>query len=167
MNRFRLLAVALTVSLIALALTACGGSSSTTTATQTVTETQTQTQQQTQDQTQTQQTQEQTQTGGNGGKVYTQDNTTVNVATGDSFTIQLPINPSTGYHWEVDLPMGYVQVSDDILQPEDQGNIVGQGTAEQWVFSADTPGTGTIDFSLFAPGGTQPKQSVTFTVNAS
>ena len=161
MNRFRLISTASAVALLALALTACGGSSSSTTATQTVTETQTQTEtQQNTDQGQT--------TSSNGGTVYTENNTDVNVATGDSFTIQLPINPSTGYTWVPNVPMGYVQVSDTILEPEDQGNIVGQGTAEQWVFSADTPGTGTINFDLMPPGqGKTPERTVTFTVNAS
>ena len=93
-------------------------------------------------------------------------NTTTNVKAGDSFTIELPINPSTGYRWQVDLPMGYVQVSDEILEPDDAGNIVGQGTAERWVFSADTPGTATIDFKLLPPGSDTPEQSVTFTVTA-
>jgi inhibitor of cysteine peptidase len=162
MNRFRLISIASAVALLALALAACGGSSSSTTATQTVTETQTQTQTETQQNTDQGQT-----TSSNGGKVYTEDNTDVNVATGDSFTIQLPINPSTGYTWVPNVPMGYVQVSDTILEPEDQGNIVGQGTAEQWVFSADTPGTGTITFDLMPPGqGKTPDRTVTFTVNA-
>ena len=167
MHRFRLITPVSALVLIALALSACGGGS-TTTATQTVTEAQTQTQQDTQQQTQTQdqqQTQQQSQS--NGGKVYTEDNTTVNIATGDSFTVQLPINPSTGYTWVPNVPMGYVQVSDNILQSQDQGNIVGQGSAEQWVFSADTPGTGTINFDLMPPGqGKKPERTVTFTVNA-
>ena len=99
--------------------------------------------------------------------MYTEDNTDVNVATGDSFTIQLPINPSTGYTWVPNVPMGYVQVSDTILKPDDAGNIVGQSTAEQWVFSADTPGTGTITFELMPPGqGKKADRTVTFTVNA-
>lgn len=160
MNRFRLISIASAVALLALALAACGGSSSSTTATQTVTETQTQTEtQQNTDQGQT--------TSSDGGTVYTEDNTEVNVATGDSFTIQLPINPSTGYTWVPNVPMGYVQVSDTILESEDQGNIVGQGTAEQWVFSADTPGTGSITFDLMPPGqGVEAERTVTFTVNA-
>ncbi len=168
MHRLRLITFAAACALIALAVTACGGGSSTTTATQTVTETQTQQQTQQDSQTQEQtQTEQQTQSS-NGGKVYTEDNTEVNVATGDSFTIQLPINPSTGYTWVPNIPMGYVQVSDTVLQPEDQGNIVGQGTAEQWVFSADTPGTGSITFDLMPPGqGKTPDRTVTFTVNAS
>ena len=149
----------LLIPIAALALAACGGgSSSTTTATATQTVTETQTQQQTQ--TETQQNQDQ-------ATVYTEQQTQVQVKTGDSFTIELPVNPSTGYHWQVDLPMGYVQVSDEILQPEDAGNIVGQGTAERWVFSADTPGTGTIDFKLLPPGQDTPEQTVTFTVDAS
>ncbi|MCX6392073.1 MAG: protease inhibitor I42 family protein [Actinobacteria bacterium] len=161
MNRFRLISIAAAVALLAFALTACGGSSSSTTATQTVTETQTQTEtQQNTDQGQT--------TSPNGDTVYTEENTDVNVATGDSFTIQLPINPSTGYTWVPNIPMGYVQVSDTILESEDQGNIVGQGTAEQWVFSADTPGTGSITFDLMPPGqGAEAERRVTFIVHAS
>ena len=165
MSRFRPTVLAATLALGAFALAACGGASSSTTATQMVTETQTQTV--TQQDTQQATDQDQT-TAANGGKVYTQDNTDVNVATGDSFTIQLPINPSTGYTWVPNIPMGYVQVSDTILESADAGNIVGQGTAEQWVFSADTPGTGTITFDLTPPGqGREPDRTVTFTVNAS
>ena len=147
------------LALIALLLAACGGSGETTTATQTVTETQTATEQQTATETTTAPSPDQ-------GTVYTEDQTQIDVKTGDSFTIELPINPSTGYRWQVDLPMGYVQVSDEILQPEDAGNIVGQGTAERWVFSADTPGTATIDFKLLPPGSDTPEQTVTFTVTA-
>ena len=144
------------LALIALLLAACGGGT-TTTATETVT--QTATEQQTATETTTAPSPDQ-------GTVYTEDQTQIDVTTGDSFTIELPVNPSTGYRWQVDLPMGYVQVSDEILQPEDAGNIVGQGTAERWVFSADTPGTGTIDFKLLPPGSDTPEQTVTFTVNA-
>lgn len=159
MHRLRLIAVVSAAVLVAAALVACGGSSSSTTATQTVTETQTETQQNTE--------QGQT-TASEGGTVYTEENTDVNVATGDSFTIQLPINPSTGYTWVPNIPMGYVQVSDTILESEDQGNIVGQGTAEQWVFSADTPGTGSITFDLMPPGqGVEAERTVTFIVHAS
>ncbi|MGI9186894.1 MAG: protease inhibitor I42 family protein [Gaiellales bacterium] len=157
MHRSRLISLAALVALLALALTACGGSSSSTTATETVTQTQTETQQSA-DENQT--------TSANGVTENTEDTTDVNVATGDSFTIQLPINPSTGYTWVPNVPMGYVQVSDTILKPEEQGNIVGQGTAEQWVFSADTPGTGTITFDLMPPGSEAPEETVTFTVDA-
>ena len=102
-----------------------------------------------------------------GTTIYTEDNTTIDVATGDSVTIQLPINPSTGYTWVASYPMGYVQISDDILETESDG-AVGVGTHEQWVFSADTAGTATVTFDLFPPGSNaKAEQTVTFTVNAS
>jgi predicted secreted protein len=79
----------------------------------------------------------------------------------------LPINPSTGYTWVASYPMGYVQISDDILETQSDG-AVGVGTHEQWVFSADTPGTATVNFDLFPPGSNaKSEQTVTFTVNAS
>ena len=99
-------------------------------------------------------------TAADGTTIYTEDNTTIDVAAGDSVTIQLPINPSTGYTW-------YVQISDDILETESDG-AVGVGTHEQWVFSADTAGTATVTFDLFPPGSNaKSEQTVTFTVNAS
>ena len=160
-NRLPLIALC---AIAALAVAACGGSSSST-VTSTVTETQTQSAQTEQQPTDTQQEPDTTQ--GDQGTVYTEQNTQIAVQTGDSFTIELAVNPSTGYHWQVDLPMGYVQVSDEILQPEDAGNVVGQGTTERWVFSADTPGTGAIDFKLLPPGSDTPEKTVTFTVDAS
>jgi inhibitor of cysteine peptidase len=136
------------VALLALLLSACGGSGETTPASQSTTEAI-------------------TEQGSDQTTVYTEAQTQIDVAAGDSFTIELPINPSTGYRWQVELPMGYVQVSDEILQPEDAGDAVGQSTAERWVFSADAPGTGTIDFTLLPPGSDTPEQTVTFTVTAS
>lgn len=170
----RVLIGLLTLALLPV-LAACGGDGGSSTVTETATVTaastqqedtgqQTQQDQQTQDQQQTQQDQQSQQQGQS--IVYTEDSTRISVQTGDSFTIELPVNPSTGYRWQVDLPMGYVQVSDEILQPEDAGNAVGQGTTERWVFSADTQGTATIDFKLLPPGSDTPEKTVTFTVDA-
>ena len=159
MRRSHLILSTTVFALLALTLAACGGSSTTTT-TQTVTATETATEQ-------TPTTDAQTDTQQEQATVYTEDTTTIDVMTGDSFTIQLPVNPSTGYAWTANIPMGYVQVSDDILEPDNADNMVGQGTAERWVFSADTPGTGTITFDLLPPGKTTPEKTVTFTVNAS
>lgn len=158
--RLRILFAGALVLVAAGLIAACGGSSSTTsmaTVTETATETMTTTAEATTAATTT----------ADGSTIYTEDNTTINVATGDSVTIQLPINPSTGYTWVASYPMGYVQVSDDILKTQSDG-AVGVGTHEQWVFSADTPGTATVNFGLFPPGSnTKSEQTVTFTINAS
>ncbi len=106
-------------------------------------------------------------TGATGKTIYTEQNTTVDVATGDSFTIELPVNPSTGYTWVASPPMGYVQVSHEIV-PLPADAAVGAPTVERWVFSADTAGTGNITFDLYPPGSDQQsEQTVDFTVNAS
>ncbi len=143
-------------------IAACGGSSPST-VTATVTETATATEMATTTEAAT----TAATTTASGSTIYTEDNTTFDVAAGDSVTIQLPINPSTGYTWVASYPMGYVQISDDILETESDG-AVGVGTHEQWVFSADTAGTATVTFDLFPPGSNaKAEQTVTFTVNAS
>lgn len=162
-TRLRLLITGALVLVAAGLIVACGGSSSETTATATVTETATATE----TVTTTAEATTSASTASDGKTIYTEDNTTIDVATGDSVTIQLPINPSTGYTWVASYPMGYVQISDDILETQSDG-AVGVGTHEQWVFSADTAGTATVNFDLFPPGSNaKSEQTVTFTVNAS
>lgn len=102
-----------------------------------------------------------------GNTIYTEDNTTIDVTTGDSVTIQLPINPSTGYTWVPYFPMEYMQLSDELLESESDG-AVGVGTYEQFVIAINTPGPAEIVFDYFPPGnGVKSERSVTFTVNAS
>ncbi|MBJ7247812.1 MAG: protease inhibitor I42 family protein [Thermoleophilia bacterium] len=162
-TRLRILAAGALVLVAAGLIAACGGSSSTTTATATVTETATATE----TVTATAEATTSASTTADGNTIYTEDNTTIDVATGDSVTIQLPINPSTGYTWVPYFPLEYMQLSDEILETESDG-AVGVGTHEQWVIAINTPGPAEIVFDYFPPGnGVKSERSVTFTVNAS
>ena len=154
-TRLRILAAGALVLVAAGLIAACGGSSSTTTATATVTETA------------TAEATTSASTTADGNTIYTEDNTTIDVATGDSVTIQLPINPSTGYTWVPYFPLEYMQLSDEILETESDG-AVGVGTHEQWVIAINTAGPAEIVFDYFPPGnGVKSERSVTFTINAS
>lgn len=87
------------------------------------------------------------------------------VSVGSTFAIQLPVNPGTGYRWEPELPMGYVQVSDEVAPTE--GDAVGQPTTETWVIRPEVEGTGELTFRLLPPGSDTPEQTLTFTADVS
>ena len=162
-TRLRLLVTGALVLVAAGLIVACGGSSSETTVTTTVMETATATEMVTTSAEAT----TAASTAADGTTIYTEDNTTIDVATGDSVTIQLPINPSTGYSWVPYFPLEYTQLSDEILETESDG-AVGVGTHEQWVIAINTPGPAEIVFDYFPPGnGVKSERSVTFTINAS
>ena len=163
-TRLRLLATGAIVLVAAGLIAACGGSSTTTA---TVTTTAMETATTTETVTAAAETTTAATTTADGDTIYTEDNTMIDVATGDSVTIQLPINPSTGYTWVPYFPMEYMQLSDEILETESDG-AVGVGTHEQWVIAINTPGPAEIVFDYFPPGnGVKSERSVTFTVNAS
>lgn len=163
-TRLRLLVTGALVLVAAGLIAACGGSSSTTA---TVTTTAMETATTTETVTATAEVTTAAATTAAGGMIYTEDNTTIDVASGDSVTIQLPINPSTGYTWVPYFPMEYMQLSDEILKTQSDG-AVGVGTHEQWVIAINTPGPAEIVFDYFPPGnGVKSERSVTFTVNAS
>ncbi len=153
------------LALVAAGLIAgCGGSSSTST---TVTATATHVATTTETVTATAEATTAATTTAGGGTIYTEGNTTIDVASGDSVTIQLPINPSTGYTWVPYFPLEYMQLSDEILKTQSDG-AVGVGTHEQWVIAINTAGPAEISFDLFPPGnGVKSQKTVTFTVNAS
>ncbi len=100
-----------------------------------------------------------------GGTVYTEDTTTIETVSGDTFTIELPITPGTGYRWVPSMPMGYVQLGNEIVPTE--GDAVGQPTVERWQLSVDAPGSGQMTFDLVPPGSDTPERTVTFDVTAS
>ena len=163
-RRLRIFTSGALLLVAAVLMTACGGSSpASTTATMATTETAPTTEADTA-------TAEMTTvatTAAAGGTIYTEDTTTIDVTAGDSVTIQLPIDPSTGYTWVPYFPLEYMQLSDEILETESDG-AVGVGTHEQFVIAINTAGPAEIVFDYFPPGnGVKSERSVTFTVNAS
>ncbi len=104
------------------------------------------------------------------GTAYTRDSTSITAKVGDTFVIQLAMNPSTGYQWQL-TPKGdpgvnlksseYVSDSQTSTGTE---TAVGVGGVENWTFTAEAAGTGTLAFGSIAPGKTTPVETVTFDV---
>ncbi len=134
----------LTLATGAVALSGCGDSSSTST---------------------------QTTTGeSSAGTSYTRDRTSITAQVGDTFVIQLAMNPSTGYQWQL-TPSGdpgvNLKSSEYVQDPQTSTGTetaVGVGGVENWTFTAEAAGTGTLAFGSIAPGKTTPVETVTFDV---
>jgi inhibitor of cysteine peptidase len=86
-------------------------------------------------------------------KLITQSDhdTSVEVQKGDSVTVQLPENPTTGYRWSLD------QIDQSALEPtkepsfEAAGLAVGAGGGRTFTFVAKTPGESDLALNLRRP----------------
>jgi inhibitor of cysteine peptidase len=69
-----------------------------------------------------------------------QNNATVSVARGNTITVRLLENPTTGFVWNLTTTPG-LQVMDDSYVPSDTtGKLVGSGGTRVWNISAASPG---------------------------
>ncbi len=95
--------------------------------------------------------------------VYTDAGTEIEVAAGDRFAVELPVNPSTGYRWEVEVPAGLLQESDEVLpvSAENEG-MAGAGTTQRWEFLVETAEAGSLVFSEIPPGQDQAERTIEF-----
>ena len=66
--------------------------------------------------------------GDNGGKVE--------LRVEESIEVQLPENPTTGYRWQLNLPVGPVLEVEDNLFARPYSGTVGAGGLHNWRFSA-------------------------------
>ena len=85
---------------------------------------------------------------------------------GETFEIVLASNSSTGFRWRLigELDESIVQLTgQDYLGQRPV--IPGSGGVDIWTFSGVSPGDTTLTLGYFPPGGTQPDQTVTFTIH--
>lgn len=80
-------------------------------------------------------------------KVCGKEDTSIEVNQGDSFTIQLEENPTTGYAWTVTISdENIIQLSDDQYTENNDEEIAGAGRTHSYTFEALTKGTTEITF---------------------
>lgn len=86
------------------------------------------------------------------------------VAQGQTFTIALSANPSTGYHWTPTFDAGALSLeSQTFVSNATPTRLVGVGGTDLFTFQALRAGTTSITFDYVSPGG-QTTQSVNYTV---
>jgi inhibitor of cysteine peptidase len=103
-----------------------------------------------------------------GGKVFT--SSPIDVSMGDTFTISLESNPSTGYTWELSAPLDdAVVVSLGSDHRAGEGSGVGVAGHQLFTFEAVGKGSTTIGLQYVRPWetGVAPAQTSDFDVNVS
>ena len=88
--------------------------------------------------------------------------TTVAAAPGDTITLRLVENPTTGYAWQREgaLPDGVVELNNeyvpDPVEPDPSGDIMtGAGGTRVLTYRCDRATSGELDFNLYPPGAGQ------------
>jgi predicted secreted protein len=101
--------------------------------------------------------------GGGGIPVYADAGTEIPITAGGRFAIELQANPSTGYRWEVEIPAGVVQESEDTIEPTGQTDeAVGVPVMQRWTFRVDEAKDGVLVFANVPPGSDEAEQTIEF-----
>ncbi len=95
---------------------------------------------------------------------------TIDVRTGEEFTLILESNPTTGYHWDIvkgSLDENLVQFVNQEYQSTSDRGLVGGGGVDIWTFKALKSGETKITLGYYPPSNTptDPQQTQTFSVN--
>ncbi len=94
-----------------------------------------------------------------------QDGKTVTVRVGETFSVQVPENPTTGYRWHLQpIADSALHLSQDEFAGRQTG--YGAGGTRHWTFQVGRPTTATLEFELRPPGGQTPEQVFRVTVVA-
>ena len=80
---------------------------------------------------------------------------TIKVKNGDTFSVVLPSNPTTGYSWQVDFDFNYVQLTDSGYVTSNPV-LVGSSGNETFEFLAVKSGQTEITFSYLRPWESKP-----------
>ena len=89
----------------------------------------------------------------------------VEVAVGESFTVTLCSNPTTGFLWSDSAQIGdqtVLQQTGHRFEGPEAENIIGGAGKEGWTFKALKEGTGTISLEYSWPGERGEKRHWTF-----
>lgn len=102
-------------------------------------------------------------------KEYSDPNEPIDVKSGDSFTIVLDSNPSTGYAWELaEQPdPAILELKSQSYKAADSEELAGAGGKEYWKFQALKAGTAKVSMRYVRSWeeNVEPAETAEFTVN--
>lgn len=75
----------------------------------------------------------------------------IKIKNGESFSVTLESNPTTGYMWETEYDKNYIQFIDRQFKPSSGEQIIGAGGSEIFNFVAIGVGESEILFSYLRP----------------
>ncbi len=100
-------------------------------------------------------------------RVYTAQDSSIQAAVGQEFTIILDSNPTTGYSWEFSSPPDeqIIELIDSSFQPP-RTRLKGAGGKQLWIFRAAASGQTTISLKYIRPWekGIPPVRTASFAV---
>ena len=89
-----------------------------------------------------------------------------NIATGESLTVTLGSNPTTGFQWSEEASIGdptvLKQVTHEYIEPDSE--LVGAAGKEKWTFEALKPGATTVSLEYSRPWEGGEKSEWTYTL---
>ncbi len=101
----------------------------------------------------------------NRAPVYTEADagTTIAIAKGAYFAVELEANPSTGYEWTYQAPDGVTMTAFEMLPPaEGTDDMVGVPQPYKWTFEVDEATGGKLVFTSVPPGGGEAETTLEF-----
>jgi inhibitor of cysteine peptidase len=100
----------------------------------------------------------------NANQNYGTDGQSINARVGDTFTIQLKTNPTTGYDWVYSDTNGTVQLLEKTYVA-DSTDVIGSGGTDYFKFKAQARGNATLVFDYERPWEATSIQQLAFSLS--
>ena len=97
---------------------------------------------------------------------YATPGQSINARVGDTFTIELKTNPTTGYDWVYADNNAMVKLQDETYKADNTG-VIGSGGTDYFTFKVLSAGNTSLDFSYERSWETAAVQQVSFSLVAS
>lgn len=100
------------------------------------------------------------------GKSYGKNDSQINARIGETFSIELESNPTTGYEWHADFDSNKVKLKEKTFEPAKSNENIGAAGREVLVFETIAEGSSIIRFDYKRSWETSGDESLEFKIEA-